>query len=150
MCSYDICAHISVNISCTFSICFTAKRVLQLRLHVSMPPVSEAAFSFHPLTWVINYNTKGTRPRNWKETAVSRGHGSCLRSAHLSSSSVPGSQKSGKSARCKILMQFGCKLRVFALGFFGSFSGYANILTLIFLHYVLLCLGGRGDTPALC
>lgn len=46
-------------------------------------------------------------------------------------------------------MQFGCMLRVFALGFFSFFRLCKYFHIVLFLHYVLLCLRGGWNTGSL-
>lgn len=87
----------------------------------------EAAFpSLHPSSTEGMIMTR----RIWKESGASRRHEACLDWHHPLLFLIrrwkqkKKKKKSGKNAR--ILMQFGWKPKVFALGFFGSFTGYAK------------------------
>lgn len=142
MCSYDICAHISVNISFQSA----SQPDVSCNSGCTFPCLLYRRQRFHPFAGVINNSTKGTRPRIWKESAVSRGHGSChtegiggLRPPHFSSSSVAGSKKKvGKvhdvKLKCSLAVSWGCLLWVSL-----ALPGYANILTLSYSYTMFYC-----------
>lgn len=132
-----ICAHISLNLGCIFSICFTSCNVIK-PAHVYTGPASEAAFAslLHGGDDAPHLEGDSWVPRPW-ETCLVWHHPLLFLIRRWKKN------KSGKSAR--FIMQFGCKPRVFALGFFSSFTGYANIST-----YSFYCTRRGFGSPSLC